>query len=132
MRMGHRSSKPGADERWTFDLEHEKKHAQWAWDTNQESLAYCLDGFIAEHERLTRERDELRAEVGAWVHRQAELQAQIALQERRFREAEAEWVERFDVLRAALEQIASAVFYAKQTPVEAKNLQDMAREALNP
>jgi hypothetical protein len=33
-------------------------------------------------------------------------------------------------LRAALKQIASAVFYAKQTPVEAKNLQDMAREAL--
>jgi len=51
-------------------------------------------------EALEAECDELRAEIGAWVHRQAELQAQIALQERRFREAESEWVERFEALEA--------------------------------
>jgi hypothetical protein len=38
---------------WTFDAEHEKQHAQWAWNTNQESLAWCLDGLISEVERLT-------------------------------------------------------------------------------
>jgi hypothetical protein len=37
---------------WTFDAEHEKQHAQWAWNTNQESLAWCLDGLISEVMRL--------------------------------------------------------------------------------
>lgn len=50
---------------WTFNLEHEQKHAQWAWDTNQESLAWCLDGFIAYVTTLQRELAEARAHARA-------------------------------------------------------------------
>jgi chromosome segregation ATPase len=39
-------------------------------------------------------------DAAAWVHRQAELQAQITRQEQRFREVEAEWVERYEKLEA--------------------------------
>jgi hypothetical protein len=42
----------------------------------------------------------LDKDAGAWVHRQAELQAQTTRQEQRFREVEAEWVERYEKLEA--------------------------------
>lgn len=50
---------------WTFDVEHEKKHAQWAWDTNQESLAWCLDGLIGEIERLRAGIEQIRDASGS-------------------------------------------------------------------
>jgi DNA repair exonuclease SbcCD ATPase subunit len=64
--------------------------------------------FTAGYNSRQREVDELREEVGAWVHRQAELQAQVALQERRFREAETEWVERYERLDAEVERLKEA------------------------
>jgi hypothetical protein len=64
--------------------------------------------FTAGYNSRQREVDELRAEIGAWVHRQAELQAQVALQERRFREAETEWVERYERLDAEVERLRTA------------------------
>lgn len=80
----------------------------------------------AENERLQRdlegmyEHDREQSGEVSQVHRELDAETNRAV-------AAEDEVER---LRAALEQIASAVFYAKQTPVEAKNLQDMAREAL--
>jgi hypothetical protein len=106
--MGLSSSKPEADERWTFDLEHEKKHAQWAWDTNQESLAYCLDGFIAEHEHLTRERDELRASVEALLVLNQDLRAEVEFWKKRTEiegEATMNAVTAAEELRAAVERL---------------------------
>ena len=47
--------------------------------------------------------------AGAWVHRQAELQAQRANQARRWREAEAEWVERFESLTSERDELRKAL-----------------------
>jgi cell division protein FtsB len=93
--------------------------------------------------------DSTPSAAGAWIHRQAELQGQIANQEQRWREAEVEWVERFESLagerdelraeverlRAALEKIAEGAHGVYLTAgvgtrVSHKTIESIAREAL--
>jgi hypothetical protein len=66
---------------------------------------YVGDGCQPAHDPRIDQAPLLDKDAGAWVHRQAELQAQIARQEQRFREVEAEWVERYETLEAEVERL---------------------------